>query len=315
MQPPECISTRRIGIVSEMIFVPGGEFLMGSASFYPEERPVHTAKVEDFFLAECAVTNAEFAEFVGETGYLTIAERPLSKQQFPKLPEAERAPGSLVFHATAGPVDLSDWRQWWGWVPGANWRHPFGPESDLTDRADHPVVQIAYPDALAYAEWAGARLPTEAEWERAARSGHAQRDYAWGDELHPGGAVLANTWQGRFPYENTGANGYHGTAPVGSFPANDYGLFDMIGNVWEWTSSRWTPDHREAATARSVAASVGTSGCGCGPSSDSAQGRVTKGGSHLCSPDYCKRYRPAARSSQTEDSATTHLGFRIARSL
>lgn len=320
-----------------MIFVPGGAFEMGSDRFYPEERPMHIAEVADFFIAEHAVTNAEFAEFVLATGYVTVAERELDEADFPALSADERRAGSLAFHETSGPVDLRDWRQWWTWVPGANWRQPFGPGSSLDGKELHPVVQVSFADALAFATWSDARLPSETEWERAARGGTSHQEFAWGSELHPNGAVLANTWQGRFPYENLGALGHKGTAPVASFPANGYGLYDMIGNVWEWTSSVATPDHRAAsmvpkAGGLDLAPSGGGCGCGCGPSAsiaasgaaagtDAGAGadagapanRITKGGSHLCSPDYCQRYRPAARSPQSEDSATTHLGFRIAR--
>jgi sulfatase modifying factor 1 len=318
----------------DMIRIPDGSFVMGSDTFYPEEAPAHRAEVAAFDLDRHPVTNRQFAAFVAATGYLTVAERSLDGTEYSHLSVAERAAGSLVFRATSGPVDLRNWRAWWAWQPGASWRHPFGPDSDLTGRDDHPVVQVCFTDASAYAAWAGKRLPTEAEWERAARGGVDGRDYAWGDELHPNGAVLANSWQGSFPYRNTGAAGFVGTSPVGSFPANDFGLVDMIGNVWEWTSSPFTPDHRarRAAAANllgpaveSVAGSGGGcgDGCQCGPSDsrsagavpDSSVSRVTKGGSHLCAPEYCQRYRPAARSPQTEDSATTHIGFRCARSL
>ncbi|TFB53695.1 formylglycine-generating enzyme family protein [Cryobacterium tagatosivorans] len=319
----------------EMIRISGGPFVMGSDSFYPEESPAHRASVAAFELDRHPVTNRQFAAFVNATGYLTVAERRLDEAEYPHLSDADRAPGSLAFQATSGPVDLRDWRAWWAWQPGASWRQPFGPESDLAERDDHPVVQVCFTDASAYAAWAGKRLPTEIEWERAARGGIEGRDYAWGDELSPAGELQANTWQGSFPYRNTGAAGWVGTSPVGTFPANEFGLVDMIGNVWEWTSSEFTPDHRarRAATAN-LLGSAGSAktgggcgdGCMCGPS-DSGKGsaeaaasnasarRVTKGGSHLCAPEYCQRYRPAARSPQSEDSATTHIGFRCARSV
>jgi formylglycine-generating enzyme required for sulfatase activity len=199
-------------------------------------------------------------------------------------------------------VDLWDWRQWWEWKPGASWRHPFGPDSgnpSFRDRADHPVVQVAYPDAAAYARWAGRRLPSEAEWEYAARAG-STGIYAWGDDAMPDGRLMANTWQGHFPYQNDGAAGWVGTSPVGSFPPNGFGLVDMIGNVWEWTTTQFTGHHRLDASG------------GCCPSAepDPSINQVLKGGSHLCAPEYCHRYRPAARSSQSQDSATTHIGFR-----
>ncbi|GAB2531148.1 formylglycine-generating enzyme family protein [Paramicrobacterium agarici] len=326
----------------DMVLIPAGEFRMGSEGYYPEEAPVFTVHVDDFSIDRHPVTNRQFREFVEATGYVTVAEKGLDAAEFPQLSEADRAPGSLVFHETEGPVDLRNWRAWWSWGTGADWQHPFGPDSSIEGKDDHPVVQVCYTDAVAYAAWAGKRLPTEEEWERAARGNLDGADFAWGDDLTPNGELRANTWQGSFPYDNTGALGWKGTSPVGTFPANDFGLVDMIGNVWEWTSSRFTPNHREAALAASLAAPIGRSlvttaagdgsgegcGCGCGPESsrsaagtvpassspDSSISHVTKGGSHLCAPEYCQRYRPAARSPQTEDSATTHLGFRCARS-
>lgn len=326
----------------------GGRFRMGSARAYPEEGPVIEVDVAPFELAATAVTNAQFAAFVDATGYTTVAERELDAADFPQLPPAERAPGSLVFTPTDGPVDLRDWRAWWRWVPGASWRHPSGPGSDLDARERHPVVHIAYPDALAYADWAGGRLPTEAEWEFAARGGLDQATFAWGEDPNQRDEPFANTWQGRFPYLNTGARGWVGTAPVGSFPPNAFGLFEMTGNTWEWTADVWTVDHT-ALRAHPVEQTHGAASehgaehargaehvhgkehvhgttcacgpeaaCACGPGEDAGRPdpsvrRVTKGGSHLCAPEYCLRYRPAARSPQTEDSATTHLGFRLAR--
>jgi len=278
---------------------------MGSVDFYPEEGPVHTVTVAPFAIERHPVTNAQFAEFVAATGYVTVAERPLDPADFPGVPPAELVPGALVFRATEGPVNLRDWQQWWDWAPGACWRHPFGPESSrpaAEDRPDHPVVQIAYPDAAAYADWAGRRLPSEAQWEYAARAGSTAA-YAWGDDVRPDGRLMANTWQGRFPYRNDGALGFSGTSPVGTFPSNGFGLFDMIGNVWEWTTTPYTRQHRPDAP---------TEGCCPQPvtSPDPAVRQALKGGSHLCAPEYCHRYRPAARSSQSQDSATTHIGFR-----
>lgn len=287
-----------------MVTLDGGTFLMGSEGFYPEEGPVHEVHVASFAMDQCAVTNEQFARFVAETGYRTVAEREPDPAQFPGADPAILVPGSLVFTPTSGPVDLRDWRQWWSWQPGASWRHPFGPESDLDGKMQHPVVQVSFEDASAYAAWAGKRLPTEREWEFAARCGLSGAVYPWGDEPNEGVQLKANTWQGRFPYLNHGANGWVGTAPVGSFPPNAFGLFDMTGNTWEWTVDHWTDRHSGETP----------SSCGCGPSgnADAASGgtRVLKGGSHLCAPEYCLRYRPAARSPQTEDSATTHIGFR-----
>jgi sulfatase modifying factor 1 len=285
-----------------MVRIQGGVFDMGSASFYAEEGPVHAEQVAPFEIDDAAVTNREFAEFVAATGYVTTAELPLNPADFPGAKLGSLDPGSLVFVATSGPVDLRDWRQWWHWQAGAQWRYPYGPDAGIDDKDDHPVVQVAFADALAFADWAGKRLPTEREWEFAARGGFEGQTYVWGEE--PNDGTRANTWQGLFPYSNTGASGWVGTAPVRSFPANNFGLYEMTGNTWEWTSSEWTDIHAVQ------------SACGCSPQVNSDQAaRVTKGGSHLCSPEYCLRYRPAARSRQTVDSSTTHLGFRCARSL
>jgi formylglycine-generating enzyme len=289
-------------MVTELVDLPGGSFRMGSTSFYPDEAPEYTATVAAFGIERHPVTNAQFAEFVSATGYVTVAERPLDPALYPGVEPEDLLPGGLVFRPSAGPVDLRDWRQWWDWAPGACWRHPFGPDTTVEDRPDHPVVQVAYPDALAYAQWAGRRLPTEAEWEYAARGG-ASTVYAWGDEMAPAGRLMANTWQGRFPYRNDGALGWVGTSPVGAFPPNAFGLLDMIGNVWEWTTTRYSPHHSPGAT----------KGC-CTPDDprqpNPSVNQTLKGGSHLCAPEYCHRYRPAARSPQSQDSATTHIGFR-----
>ena len=282
-----------------MVGLPGGAFRMGSTDFYREEGPVHEAWVAPFEIDTHAVTNRRFRRFVEATGYVTTAERPLRGAEYEHLSNDERQPGSLVFRPTHGPVDLGDWRQWWHWVPGARWDRPYGPDSDVADLDDHPVVQVSFEDARAFASWEGKRLPTEAEWEYAARGGLESATYAWGEEPNTG-AAHANTWQGRFPYDNRGARGWRGTAPVETFAPNGFGLHETTGNTWEWTSTAWTAQHVDPATT-----------CSCGPASDpgTAQ-RVLKGGSHLCAPEYCLRYRPAARSAQTEDSATTHIGFR-----
>ena len=287
-------------MLTELVDLPGGSFRMGSTTFYPEEAPVHTATVAAFAVEQHPVTNAQFAAFVADTGYVTVAEQPLDAAQYPGVAPQDLAPGAMVFRPTPGPVNLRDWRQWWDWAPGACWRHPFGAGSDIADRLDHPVVQVAFPDAAAYARWAGRRLPTEAEWEYAARAG-ADTTYPWGEVVAPGGRLMANTWQGRFPYRNDGALGWVGTSPVGTFPPNAFGLLDVMGNVWEWTTTRFSPHHRVSDPQTS---------CCVPTSADPAVSQTLKGGSHLCAPEYCHRYRPAARSPQSQDTATTHIGFR-----
>jgi formylglycine-generating enzyme len=290
-------------VLTDLVDVPGGTFRMGSTSFYPEEAPIHTVTVDPFAVELHPVTNAQFAEFVAATGYVTIAERPIDPALYPGADPAALTPGALTFTPTRGPVDLRDWRQWWAWTPGAHWRRPFGPDSDIDGLADHPVVQVAYSDAAAYARWAGRRLPTEAVWAYAARGGPGEAStYAWGEDARPGGRIMANTWQGRFPYRNDGALGWTGTSPVGTFPPNALGLVDMIGNVWEWTATEFSAHHRPDRPPKAC----------CAPSGlpDPSISQALKGGSHLCAPEYCHRYRPAARSPQSQDTATTHIGFR-----
>jgi formylglycine-generating enzyme len=288
-------------MLTTLVDLPGGAFRMGSTSFYPEEAPSHTTTVGALAVERHPVTNAQFAEFVCKTGYLTVAEQPMDPVLYPGADPAALVPGAMVFRPVSGAVNLRDWRQWWTWVPGATWRHPSGPDSDVADKGDHPVVQVAYPDAAAYARWAGRRLPTEAEWEYAARGG-TTTVYAWGDDEKPDGRLMANTWQGSFPYRNDGALGWAGTSPVGTFPPNEFGLIDMIGNVWEWTATEFSAHHRLDQPPKSC----------CSPSApaDPAISQTLKGGSHLCAPEYCHRYRPAARSPQSQDTATSHIGFR-----
>jgi formylglycine-generating enzyme len=282
-----------------MVWVPGGEFAMGSDDFYPEERPVRRAGVEGLWIDERPVTVAQFRRFVKATGYVTVAERELDPAEYPSADREALVPGSLVFRPARGPVDLRDVHAWWAYVPGATWERPEGPASDAYTRGRHPVTQVAYEDAQAYAAWAGKALPTEAEWEHAARGGIDGAVFAWGDEFAPGGRMMANTWQGEFPWQNLLSDGYAGTSPVGAFPPNGYGLFDMTGNVWEWTCEE--PDANGAARRP----------C-CAPSEPGAHipRRVIKGGSHLCAPNYCLRYRPAARQFEAVDTATVHIGFR-----
>jgi len=296
-----------------MVWVPGGAFAMGSNDHYPEEAPVRDVTVEGFWIDEHPVTNLEFTRFVKDTGHVTFAERTPDPEQYPgALPEMLFA-GSIVFKKSAGPVDLQNPYNWWEWRKGADWRHPEGPGSSLHGRERHPVVHVTFSDAEAYATWAGKELATEAEWEFAARGGHGGAEFAWGDDYMPDGKAMANTWQGEFPYENLLVDGYEGTSPVGSFPPNSYGLLDMIGNVWEWTTNWYTAEHKTASAC-----------CGADPRAESVEPgdpsgiprRVMKGGSHLCAPNYCRRYRPAARMAQTIDTSTCHLGFRcIVRSL
>ena len=290
-----------------MLYVPGGTFRMGSDRHYPEEAPVHRVTVDGFWMDRTPVTNRQFRQFVEATGYVTFAETAPDPKDYPGILPHMIFAGSLVFSQPKHAVDLRDFSQWWTFTRGANWRHPYGPKSNIKGLDDHPVVHVAFADARAYAQWAGKELPTEAEWEFAARGGLDGADYAWGDELTPGGKHMANTWQGEFPIENTCDDGYEGTSPVGAFPANGYGLYDMIGNVWEWTSD-WYAGHADAAApCCSGAARVRS----VDPQDPARIPRkVMKGGSHLCAPNYCRRYRPAARMAQPIDTSTSHLGFR-----
>ena len=298
----------------DMCRIQGGLFRMGSGRFYQEEQPVHRVRVDGFWIDRAPVTNADFARFVEATGYVTFAEIAPRAEDYPgALPDMLK-PGSLVFVKPTGPVQMRI-ENWWRFVFGADWRHPTGPESDIDGLADHPVVHIAARDAEAYAAWAGKRLPTEAEWEFAARGGLDQSEYAWGDFLAPGGRMLANYWQGRFPYENTAEDGYERTSPVGTFPANPFGLVDMIGNTWEWTSD-WYQARHEAEVQKACCVPANPRGGSEAQSHDvRAAGlpiprRVLKGGSHLCAPNYCQRYRPAARYPHPVDTSTSHIGFR-----
>jgi formylglycine-generating enzyme required for sulfatase activity len=298
-----------------MAWVPGGSFLMGSQDFYPEERPVRRVEVDGFWMDDHPVTVAEFRRFTSATGYVTLAERPLDPAQYPGADPALLQPGALVFHKTKGPVDLRDYTQWWRYVPGAQWRRPRGPGSTVQGLGEHPVTQVAAEDAEAYAAWAGKQLPTEAEWEFAARGGLDGAVFTWGDDFAPDGTMMANTWQGEFPWQNLNTGRWEGTSPVKSFPPNGYGLYDMAGNVWEWTSDYFIARQgaqvqHSCCTPRNPRVTSSEASLVPGEPGAHIPRRVTKGGSHLCAPNYCLRYRPAARQPQAIDTATGHLGFR-----
>ena len=288
--------------------IEGGTFAMGSEEFYPEERPVHRVSVDAFWIDEHPVTAADYRRFVRETGYTTVAERPLEAADYPHAAPELLVPGSLVFRKTSGPVALNDVRNWWEYVPGAYWKKPAGPGSTINGRDRHPVVQVAYEDAESYATWAGKSLPTEAEWEYAARGGLDGARFAWGDDEVPNGARMANTWQGDFPWHNSKDDGFEGTSPVGSFEPNGYGLLDMCGNVWEWTSDFFRLQHDDKVERPCC---VPPNPRVSSPqSAEAIPRRVIKGGSHLCAPSYCLRYRPAARQGEAVDTSTGHIGFR-----
>jgi sulfatase modifying factor 1 len=291
------------GRAAEMVWVPGGSFVMGSDRHYPEEAPAHRVAVDGFWIDRHPVTNEQFGRFVAETGYVTLAEQAPDPSDYPDARPELLVPASAVFRKPRQrPVDLRDIYQWWSAVPGANWRHPRGPQSSLRGLERHPVVHVAWTDVEAYARWAAKELASEAEWELACRGGGPDgSEFAWGDELTPDGRHMANVWQGTFPVENQVLDGYRFTSPVGAFPPNRYGLVDMIGNVWEWTADSYR-DH-----------GASPSSC-CTSHPDSATSRkVIKGGSHLCAPNYCQRYRPAARMAQPIDTSTSHVGFRCIR--
>jgi formylglycine-generating enzyme required for sulfatase activity len=300
----------------DIVWIAGGTFRMGSDRHYPEEAPAHRVTVSGFWMDRTPVTNRQFRAFVNATGYLTFAEIAPDPKDYPGALPHMLKPGSLVFAPPRHRIaDLSDWSQWWKFRFGASWRHPYGPDSSIRGRDEHPVVHIAYEDALAYAKWAGKGLPTEAEWEFAARGGLEDTEFAWGDELTPGGKHLANTWQGEFPRQNLLQDGYRGTSPVAAFPPNGYGLHDMIGNAWEWTSDWYAPRH-EADAPKACCIPENPRGPRQDASYDPCQPniriprKVLKGGSHLCAPNYCRRYRPAARHAQPVDTSTCHVGFR-----
>ena len=301
---------------ADMVWIPDGIFLMGSDKHYAEEAPVHRVTVDAFWIDRTPVTNREFREFVRATGHVTFAEIAPDPKDYPgALPNMLKA-GSLVFSPPKHSVDdMRNWNQWWTFKFCANWKRPYGPRSSLSGLNDHPVVHVAYSDALAFAKWAGKELPTEAEWEFAARGGLDGAEFAWGDEVTPGGKQMANTWQGAFPHENLKLDGYERTSPVTTFPPNGYGIYDMIGNVWEWTSDWYSAGH-EADAHKACCIPINPRGGREDSSYDPCQPeikiprKVLKGGSHLCAPNYCRRYRPAARHPEPVDTSTSHVGFR-----
>lgn len=296
-----------------MVWIPGGRFWMGTKHM-EDAQPVHQVEVKGFWMDRNDVTNEEFAAFVKATGYVTIAERPLNPKEFPNLASDELAPGSVVFTPPAHPVPLDHPLGWWSFVRGANWRHPNAPGSDLRGKEKYPVVQVGWPDAVAYAKWAGKRLPTEAEWEFAARGGHDRQLYPWGNEFRPNGQWMANTFQGHFPDHNTGEDGHSGIAPVASFPPNDYGLYDMVGNVWQWVSDWYRPDYYAQLSQKgTVAVNPQGPSDSFDPQEIGVAKRVQKGGSYLCTDQYCERYITGSRGKGDPETGTNHLGFRCVR--
>jgi len=294
-----------------MVWVPGGTFMMGSDHHYAEEAPAHRVTVDGFWIDQYTVTNRDFAVFVKATGHLTVAERTVDPADYPGVRPDMLQPASTVFVKPQRRVDLADPYLWWTYVPGANWRHPQGPSSSVKRRPDHPAVHLAWEDAAAYADWAGKQLPSEAEWEFAARGGLEAAVFCWGDDPAPRGRMMANTWQGEFPWQNLLLDRFEGTSPVNHFPPNGYGLHDMAGNVWEWTADAFAPTDAgqgaQPCCGPEHPRAMSTGGAGSG---DQFPRFVIKGGSHLCAPNYCLRYRPAARQAESADTTTSHVGFR-----
>lgn len=299
--------------LADMVWIPGGEFLMGSDKHYREEAPAHNVAVNGFWMDSTPVTNEAFARFAAANNYVTLAEKIPNADDYPRAIPEMLVAASSVFIKPTQRVDMRDAYNWWHWVPGADWRHPQGPGSNLDGKEKHPVVHVALEDVEAYLKWIGKELPTEAEWEFAARGGLEGAEYAWGNEFMPGGKYMANTWQGQFPYQNTMGDGFEGTSPVGSFPPNGYGLIDITGNVWEWTTDWYSAEHQVKHACCTVDNPRGAAREGSyDPATPNVKipRRVIKGGSHLCAPNYCLRYRPAARMAQAVDTGTSHLGFR-----
>ncbi len=309
---------------SGMVWIPGGEFSMGSTveseshcalpGLTRDALPVHRVYVDGFWMDATEVTNEDFAKFVASTGYVTIAERTPTAEEFPDAPPENLVAGSVVFTPTMGPVPLNDHFQWWRYEKGASWRHPQGPTGTIRGREKHPVVHMAYDDAAAFAAWAGKRLPTEAEWEFAARGGLSGMLYPWGEELRPDDKVMTNTYQGTFPVEDSGADGFAGIAPVASFPPNGYGLYDVAGNVWEWVEDWYRPDYyRHLAQAGAVARNPRGPDTSFDPAEPGVTKRVHRGGSFLCTDQYCTRYMVGTRGKGELSSASDHLGFRLVK--
>ncbi|WP_413586830.1 formylglycine-generating enzyme family protein [Bdellovibrio sp. HCB274] len=306
------IQTEQNSDKTGMVWIPGGEFVMGDKDpSFPDAHPVHKVRVSGFWMDKYVVTNADFARFVKATGYKTVAERPLDPKEFPGYTKEMLAPGSIIFTPPPSHVPLNDHRKWWAWSVGASWQHPQGPQSDIKNKANYPVVQIAYEDAEAYAKWVGKRLPSEAEWEFAARGGLEEKLFPWGDELKPDGRFMANTWQGSFPEENTAEDGFEDLAPVGKFPANGYGLYDMAGNVWQWVSDWYHPTYYHEISQGGVSENPRGPEASFDPAEPKVKKKVQRGGSFLCTDQYCSRYRTGTRGKGDITSGAPHVGFRL----
>ncbi|MNJ96734.1 Serine/threonine-protein kinase pkn1 [compost metagenome] len=314
-QPLNSMAKGSEEIFKDMVKIPAGEFLMGdSGGHFPDAQPLIKVRLDSFWIDRYAVTNKDFAEFVKATGYLTVAERALSEADYPGASREQLQPASIVFFPPDHRVELDNHLAWWKVVTGADWRHPEGPQSNIVGKERYPVVHIAYEDAEAYAKWKGKRLPTEAEWEFAARGGLDRKAYVWGDDLRSQGKFMANTWQGDFPRHDTGEDGFAGLAPVGSYPANGYGLYDMSGNVWQWVSDWYRPDYYKSLSQLDGVKNPKGPSESYDPQEPGIKKRVHKGGSFLCTDQYCARFRPGSRGKGDVLSGTNHLGFRLVSS-